>query len=110
MLGQGAPPHDRGRTSAPPSPGLGTLLMRRKPVERLVAEGGQDEGGALRTFRAPLSPVLPAVGFALCVWMMSSLSAVTWVVFGVWMAVGLVFYFVYGHRRSRLATPAPPEK
>ncbi|WP_369388067.1 amino acid permease [Streptomyces sp. CG1] len=57
-----------------------------------------------RTFRVPLSPVLPALGFAFCVWMMGSLSAVTWIVFGVWMAVGLVFYFVYGHRRSRLAT------
>ncbi|MDX3754879.1 amino acid permease [Streptomyces mirabilis] len=60
-----------------------------------------------RTFRVPLSPVLPAIGFALCVWMMGSLSAVTWVVFGVWMAAGLVFYFSYGYRRSRLA---PSEK
>ncbi|MER6072438.1 amino acid permease [Streptomyces sp. NPDC001852] len=57
-----------------------------------------------RSFRVPLSPVLPALGFAFCVWMMGSLSAVTWIVFGVWMAVGLVFYFVYGYRRSRLAT------
>ncbi|MFD9006595.1 amino acid permease [Streptomyces sp. NPDC059582] len=57
-----------------------------------------------RTFRVPLSPLTPALGFGFCVWMMGSLSAVTWVVFGVWMAVGLVFYFVYGHRRSRLAT------
>ena len=63
-----------------------------------------------RIFRVPLSPVLPAVGYGPCVWMMDSLSAVTRVVFGVRMAVGLVFYFVYGHRRSRLATPAPPEK
>ncbi|MEU8748152.1 amino acid permease [Streptomyces parvulus] len=58
-----------------------------------------------RTFRVPLSPVLPALGFGFCVWMMGSLSTVTWVVFGVWMAAGLVFYFVYGQRRSRLATP-----
>ncbi|MGW3422533.1 amino acid permease [Streptomyces phaeochromogenes] len=58
-----------------------------------------------RTFRVPLSPVMPALGFAFCVWMMGSLDTVTWVVFGVWMAVGLVFYFSYGYRRSRLATP-----
>ncbi|MEB8336568.1 amino acid permease [Streptomyces endophyticus] len=58
-----------------------------------------------RTFRVPLSPVLPVIGFALCVWMMGSLSAITWIVFGVWMAVGLVFYFSYGMRRSRLAAP-----
>ncbi|MFE9441741.1 amino acid permease [Streptomyces sp. NPDC006602] len=58
-----------------------------------------------RTFRVPLSPVLPALGLGFCVWMMGSLSAITWVVFGVWMAVGLVFYFGYGHRRSRLVQP-----
>nr|WP_231626290.1 amino acid permease [Streptomyces apocyni] len=40
------------QSSAPPttvrSSGLGTRLMRRKPVEVLVAEGGQGEGGTLR--------------------------------------------------------------
>ncbi len=38
-------------TAAPPprtSEGLGMRLMRRKPVERLVAEGGHGEGGTLR--------------------------------------------------------------
>ncbi|MCQ8190030.1 amino acid permease [Streptomyces rugosispiralis] len=57
-----------------------------------------------RTFRVPLSPLFPVIGFALCLWMMGSLQFVTWVVFGVWMAVGLVLYFGYGMRRSRLAT------
>ncbi|WNE99983.1 amino acid permease [Streptomyces luomodiensis] len=57
-----------------------------------------------RTFRVPLSPLFPLIGFALCLWMMSSLQPVTWVVFGGWMAVGLVLYFAYGLRRSRLAT------
>ncbi|WP_372446101.1 MULTISPECIES: amino acid permease [Streptomyces] len=31
-----------------PTTGFGARLMRRKPVERLVAEGGQGEGGNLR--------------------------------------------------------------
>ncbi|MER7396590.1 amino acid permease [Streptomyces sp. NPDC000151] len=57
-----------------------------------------------RSFRTPLSPLFPVIGFLLCIWMMGSLDAVTWVVFGVWMAAGLVFYFAYGMRRSRLAT------
>ncbi|MFF9479203.1 amino acid permease [Streptomyces sp. NPDC014733] len=60
-----------------------------------------------RTFRTPLAPLFPAVGFVLCVYMMGSLSPVTWAVFGIWMAVGLVVYFGYGMRRSRLA---PSEK
>ncbi|MFI6643090.1 amino acid permease [Streptomyces sp. NPDC050504] len=57
-----------------------------------------------RTFRVPLSPLFPVLGFGFCVWMMFSLDAITWQVFGVWMLVGLVFYFGYGFRRSRLAT------
>ncbi|MCX4821712.1 amino acid permease [Streptomyces sp. NBC_01142] len=57
-----------------------------------------------RTFRVPLSPLFPAIGFGLCVWMMFSLDTITWVVFGVWMAVGLAIYFGYGVRRSRLGS------
>ncbi|WP_372442782.1 amino acid permease [Streptomyces pactum] len=65
-----------------------------------------------RTFRVPLSPLFPVIGFVLCVWMMKGLEPVTWIVFGMWMAAGLVLYFGYGLRRSRLATaePAPAEK
>ncbi|MEU9988038.1 amino acid permease [Streptomyces sp. NPDC048045] len=57
-----------------------------------------------RTFRVPFGPVLPVLGFVFCAYNMFSLDTVTWAVFGCWMAVGLVFYFVYGYRRSRLAT------
>ncbi|MEU8892865.1 amino acid permease [Streptomyces sp. NPDC048442] len=60
-----------------------------------------------RTFRVPLGPVFPILGFVFCVYNMFGLGAVTWVVFGIWMAVGLVFYFGYGIRHSRLAKGAP---
>ncbi|MEU9984744.1 amino acid permease [Streptomyces sp. NPDC050856] len=57
-----------------------------------------------RTFKVPLGWLFPLLGFVFCVYNMFSLGAFTWAVFGVWMAVGLVFYFLYGMRRSRLAT------
>ncbi|MFF9015384.1 amino acid permease [Streptomyces sp. NPDC014870] len=59
-----------------------------------------------RTFRVPLGWTFPILGFGFCVYNMFSLDSVTWVVFGCWMAAGLVFYFLYGMRRSRLATEA----
>lgn len=61
-----------------------------------------------RTFRVPFGPVLPVLGFLFCAYNMFSLDTVTWVVFGFWMAAGLVFYFGYGYRRSRLATAGAP--
>ncbi|MET9698658.1 amino acid transporter [Streptomyces sp. NPDC006529] len=57
-----------------------------------------------RTFKVALFPVTPILGVLACGYMMFSLDTATWIVFGGWMAVGLVFYFLYGIRRSRLAT------
>ncbi|MFF7182543.1 amino acid transporter [Streptomyces sp. NPDC008121] len=57
-----------------------------------------------RSFKVPFGPVFPVLGFAFCAYSMYSLDLITWAYFGVWMAVGLVVYFLYGMRRSRLAT------
>ncbi|MFI6475568.1 amino acid permease [Streptomyces sp. NPDC050516] len=57
-----------------------------------------------RTFRVPLGWVVPILGFATCGYLMWNLSGVTWEYFGYWMAAGVVIYFAYGYRRSRLAT------
>ncbi|GGY03929.1 amino acid transporter [Streptomyces hiroshimensis] len=51
----------------------------------------------------PVGLIFPVLGFAMCVYMMLSLDVVTWEVFGGWMLVGLVIYFAYGMRSSRLA-------
>jgi APA family basic amino acid/polyamine antiporter len=59
--------------------------------------------GDARSFRVPFSPVTPILGVLCCAYMMFSLDGATWVVFGAWMALGLVLYFAYGIRRSRLA-------
>ncbi|MFB7591786.1 amino acid permease [Streptomyces sp. NPDC056169] len=57
-----------------------------------------------RTFKVALFPITPILGLLACGYMMFSLDTATWIVFGGWMVAGLVFYFLYGMRRSRLAT------
>src|SRR5215210_7631771 len=56
-----------------------------------------------RAFRTPLVPVVPILAALACLTLMVFLPAATWVRFGVWMAIGLVVYFAYGMRKSRLA-------
>ncbi|RCV54725.1 amino acid permease [Marinitenerispora sediminis] len=56
-----------------------------------------------RSFRAPLVPVLPIIAAVACLWLMLNLTVDTWIRFGVWMLLGVVIYFCYGMRRSRLA-------
>ena len=56
-----------------------------------------------RTFRVPLGWLFPVLGFLTCAYLMWNLDGVTWEYFGGWMAAGLVIYFGYGRRRSRLA-------
>ncbi|TDC97510.1 amino acid permease [Actinomadura sp. 7K507] len=57
-----------------------------------------------RSFRAPFFPVTPLLGVALCVYLMVGLGGATWTVFLLWILVGLAAYFLYGRRRSRLAS------
>ncbi|RKT07476.1 amino acid/polyamine/organocation transporter (APC superfamily) [Streptomyces sp. 3211.6] len=56
-----------------------------------------------RSFRTPWVPLIPIVSMAASLWLMLNLPAETWVRFGIWMVVGLVVYFLYGIRKSRLA-------
>ena len=62
-----------------------------------------------RTFRVPLMPLFPVVGALLCLYLISSLQVITWIVFAIWMAIGFAIYFGYGrqHSRASLERPAP---
>jgi hypothetical protein len=37
---------------------------------------------------------------------MTELGLHNWIRFGIWLAIGLVLYFVYGYRHSRLGARA----
>jgi APA family basic amino acid/polyamine antiporter len=55
-----------------------------------------------RPFRVPLSPVVPILAALACFYLMLNLELVSWLRFGVWLAIGLVIYFAYGRRHSVL--------
>ena len=55
-----------------------------------------------RGFRVPLVPLVPVLAIVACLWLMLNLTALTWVRFLVWMALGVVVYFAYSRRHSLL--------
>jgi APA family basic amino acid/polyamine antiporter len=55
-----------------------------------------------RPFKNPLNPVFPLLGAFSCAGLMSFLPWVTWVRFAVWLAIGVVVYFAYSIRHSKL--------
>lgn len=57
-----------------------------------------------RPFRVPGAPFTPLISVAACLYLMMQLPRVTWIRFGIWLAVGLVVYFLYGYRHSVLRT------
>jgi APA family basic amino acid/polyamine antiporter len=62
---------------------------------------------APRPFRTPFVPLVPILGAGICLLQMVSLPADTWLRLVVWMAIGLVIYFGYGQRHSRLRGTGP---
>jgi basic amino acid/polyamine antiporter, APA family len=59
-----------------------------------------------RAFRVPLVPWLPIAAIVACLWLMLNLTALTWIRFLVWMAIGMAVYFLYSRRHSALAQRA----
>ena len=60
-----------------------------------------------RPFRVPGVPFTPIISIVACFYLMYQLPAITWIRFGIWLAVGLVFYFLYGYKHSVLRTGKP---
>jgi APA family basic amino acid/polyamine antiporter len=55
-----------------------------------------------RPFRTPLVPVVPALGILACFYLMHGLPTDTWARLIIWMVLGLIIYFAYGRRHSKV--------
>ncbi|MFY9550840.1 MAG: amino acid permease [Thermoanaerobaculia bacterium] len=93
---------------------IGILILRHRDPDRP------------RVFRTPLVPLTPILGILICLYLIvglpvpksaptalgftivryGGLPTPTWIRFGVWLVMGLVVYFSYGYRKSRLSNPS----
>jgi APA family basic amino acid/polyamine antiporter len=69
---------------------VGVIVLRKKEPDRV------------RPFRVPGVPFTPLISVAACLYLMYQLPLITWKRFGWWLLAGLVIYFFYGIRHSRL--------
>ena len=68
----------------------GVIVLRRTEPDRP------------RPFRVPGVPFTPLISIAGLLLSHDQLPAITWIRFGIWLAVGLVLYFTYGYKHSTL--------
>lgn len=69
---------------------VGVIILRRKHPD------------LPRGFTTPLFPLLPILGIVMILVIVAGLDPVTWLVFALWMAVGMAVYFGYSRRHSVL--------
>src|SRR5260221_6303490 len=59
-----------------------------------------------RPFRTPLVPIVPILGIIVSLGLMASLNGITWVRLVVWLAIGMVIYFTYSVKHSKVRNAA----
>jgi len=59
-----------------------------------------------RPFRTPLVPVVPILGIIVSLGLMASLNGITWVRLIVWLIIGMVIYFTYSVKHSKVRNSA----
>ena len=60
--------------------------------------------GLERPFRVPFVPVFPIIGILLCGYLIVQLPIETKLRFVIWLVIGLIIYFAYSRRHSRVRT------
>jgi APA family basic amino acid/polyamine antiporter len=71
----------------------GVWIMRRNDPDRA------------RPFKTPMVPFVPIMGMIVCLAMIISLDSRTQLVAFLWMIIGLIIYFAYSKKNSKLGSP-----
>ena len=71
--------------------GAAVIVLRKKQPERP------------RSFRVPFVPLVPILSIVCCLVLMMGLPLLTWIRFFVWLAIGLVIYFLYSRHRTAVS-------
>ncbi|MBL0146352.1 MAG: hypothetical protein IPP48_11930 [Chitinophagaceae bacterium] len=48
--------------------------------------------------------LIPLMGLITCLYLLTGMTLANWLWFGSWLAIGLVIYFLYGNKKSKLAS------
>jgi hypothetical protein len=49
--------------------------------------------------------LIPLLGLSTCLYLLTGMTGENWAWFGSWLVLGLIFYFSYGYKKSKLAIP-----
>lgn len=69
---------------------IGVIVMRKTMPD------------APRSFRTPMVPLVPILGVVVCLYLMLSLPGSAWVRLLIWMVIGVLIYFGYSKKHSKL--------
>lgn len=67
---------------------IGVIFLRK---DKSLPKGG---------FKVPLFPIIPIVSFLSCLFLITQLSAHTWISSAIWFAIGVIIYLLYGRKHS----------
>jgi APA family basic amino acid/polyamine antiporter len=69
---------------------IGIIIMRKT------------EPNLKREFKTPFVPVVPILGVIICSAMIYGLGWPNWIRLGIWMLIGIVVYFGYSYKHSKI--------
>jgi basic amino acid/polyamine antiporter, APA family len=69
---------------------LGIIILRKREPDRP------------RAFKTPFVPLVPILGIIACFYLVLGLPEITYLRFAGWLIIGMIIYFLYGYKKSKI--------